>query len=393
MSAIGLPAADLVGVASLGIRTRRVRAALSGLGIAIGVAAVVGVLGISQASEADLLARIGQLSNLLQVAPGPGFGAQAPELPATAPGMISRMDDVRGVTATALLQGRAVQRTDRESALLTRGITVAAVQTGLLGMLEGSVQAGTFLNAASERYPAMVLGAIAAQRLGIDRTGVRVWMGRHWFTVVGILVQFPSQPDLDRSALIGFPAAASLFEYDGAPTTIYVRTRPDRVDQVGGLLAATVAPDAPQNVQVVRPADALAARAAASTAFTQLFLALGAVSLLVSGVMVANVMLTSVLERRREIGLRRALGATKLDISIQFLAEAVLLSGLGGLAGVAIGMLITAAYTQLQGLPFAVPPGAVAGGLGAAAVTGAVAGLYPALRAARLAPTEALGST
>jgi putative ABC transport system permease protein len=386
-------AGDLLAVASLGIRTRRVRAALSGLGIAIGVAAVVGVLGISQASEASLLTRIDQLSNLLQVAPGPGFGAQAPELPLTAPGMISRMDGVEGVTATALLKNESIQRTDRESSSVTRGINVVAAQPNLLPMLGGSVGAGTFLNAATDRYPTVVLGAIAAERLGVDQPGVRLWMSDHWFTVLGILTAFPAQQDLDQSALIGFPAAAALFEYDGAPTTIYVRATADRLEQVSGLLAATAIPDAPENAQVIRPADALAARAAASTAFAQLFLALGAVSLLVGGVMVANVMLTSVLERRSEIGLRRALGATRPDIAAQFLGESVLLSGLGGLAGVAVGMLITAAYTQLQELPFAVPPAAVAVGLGAATVTGAIAGLYPALRAARLAPTEALGST
>jgi putative ABC transport system permease protein len=386
-------AGDLLAVASLGIRTRRVRAALSGLGIAIGVAAVVGVLGISQASEASLLTRIDQLSNLLQVAPGPGFGAQAPELPLTAPGMISRMDGVEGVTATALLKNESIQRTDRESSSVTRGINVVAAQPNLLPMLGGSVGAGTFLNAATDRYPTVVLGAIAAERLGVDQPGVRLWMSDHWFTVLGILTAFPAQQDLDQSALIGFPAAAALFEYDGAPTTIYVRATADRLEQVSGLLAATAIPDAPENAQVIRPADALAARAAASTAFAQLFLALGAVSLLVGGVMVANVMLTSVLERRSEIGLRRALGATRPDIAAQFLGESVLLSGLGGLAGVAVGMLITAAYTQLQDLPFAVPPAAVAVGLGAATVTGAIAGLYPALRAARLAPTEALGST
>jgi putative ABC transport system permease protein len=384
---------DLLMVASLGLRTRRMRALLSGVGIAIGVASVVGVLGISTASEADLLARIGQLSNLVLVTPGQNFatGGSA-KLPTAAPSMIARISQVRGVTSVAQLQNLTVHRTDQEAAAVTRGISVDATQTNLLSILNGSVHSGVFLNSATDRYPAVVLGAVAAQRLGIDQTGERLWIGNRWFSVVGILNQFPGQQDLDQAALIGFPAAASEFQYDGSPSTIFVRTDPDNVDAVLGVLAATANPENPQQVQLSRPSDALAARAAAKTAFTQLFLALGGVSLLVGGVMIANVMLTAVLERRIEIGLRRALGATKGDIAAQFLGEAMLLSGLGGLAGVAIGVVITAAYAQLQGLPLVVPPLPIGGALAVAVVTGAVAGFYPALRAARLAPTEALGS-
>jgi putative ABC transport system permease protein len=384
---------DLLSVASLGLRTRRMRALLSGIGIAIGVASVVGVLGISTASEADLLAKIGQLSNLVLVTPGQNLGTGGnAELPLAAPSMISRIGLVQGVTSTALLSDQSLQRTDKEPSGLTRGISVVATQSNLLGILNGSVHTGVFLNAGTERYPAVVLGAVAAQRLGIDQTGERVWIGNRWFTVVGILDQFLDQPDLDQSALIGFPEAGTEFRYNGSPSIIFVRTDPDNVDKVLNVLAATTNPESPQEVKLSRPSDALAARAAAKTAFTQLFLALGGVSLLVGGVMIANVMLTAVLERRTEIGLRRALGATKGDIAAQFLGEAILLSGLGGLAGVLIGVLITASYTQVQGLPFAVPPGPVAEALAVAILTGAVAGFYPALRAARLAPTEALGS-
>jgi putative ABC transport system permease protein len=383
---------DFAGVASLGLRTRRLRALLSGVGIAIGVASVVGVLGISTASEADLLDKIGQLSNLVQVTPGQSFSGGTSKLPTRAPVMISRIDSVQGVTSLATQSNQTVRRTDMESSLITRGVSVQATQTNLLPILGGSVHQGVFLNGATERYPAVVLGAVAAQRLGVDQVGQRLWIGHRWFTVVGILNQFVDQPDLDQAALIGFPEAAQEFGYDGAPTLIYVRTNPDNVDSVLSVLAATANPASPQEVQLTRPSEALAARAAARTAFTQLFLALGGVSLLVGGVMIANVMLTAVLERRAEIGLRRALGATKADIALQFLGEAVLLSALGALAGVALGMLITAGYTQLQSLPFVIPLSAVAGALGVAVLTGAVAGLYPALRAARLAPTEALGS-
>jgi putative ABC transport system permease protein len=383
---------DLLAVASLGMRTRRLRALLSELGIGIGVAAVVGVLGIASASQADLLTKIGQLSNLLEVTPGQTFGGGTSKLPTGAPAMIGRITDVQGVTATARLSGPTVRRTDREPSAVTRGISVTSARTDLLSILGCSVNQGAWLNAATERYPAVVLGAVAAQRLGVDQVGQRLWIGNRWFAVVGILDPFPSQPDLDQAAFIGFDAAATLFQYDGSPTTIYVRTDPDSVDRVQNVLGTTTFPQHPEEVQVSRPSDALAARAAAKTAFATLFLGLGAVALLVGGVAIANTMLTAVMERRSEVGLRRSLGATKVDIGLQFLTESMLLSGLGGLAGVLLGAMVTLVYVELQGLPFSLPPAAVAGGLGAALVTGAAAGLYPALRAARLAPTEALGS-
>ena len=383
---------DLVAVASMGMRTRRLRALLSELGIAIGVAAVVGVLGITAASRADLVAKIGQLGNLLEVAPGQSFTGSTTELPASAPGAVARVPGVEGVTAVGQVRGPLVHRNDHEPSTISRGVTVVAARTTLLSILGGSVSRGTWLNSGTEQFPVVVLGAAAAQRMGIDRVGEELWISNHWFVVVGILNQFPSQPDLDASALIGFPAAATALQYDGAPSTIYLRTDPDRVDQVRNVLAGTAKPEASQEVTVSRPSDALAAAAAAKTAFATLFLGLGAVALLVGGVAIANTMLTAVLERRTEVGLRRSLGATKADIGLQFLAESVLLSGLGGVAGVVLGALITLVYTQAQGLPLVLPPEAVAGGLGAATLTGAVAGLYPALRAARLAPTEALGS-
>jgi putative ABC transport system permease protein len=383
--------ADLFRVGSLGLRSRRLRAALSGLGIAIGIACVVGVLGISASSEADLLAQLGRLSNLLTVTAGQSAFGQNSELPAASTGMIHRVSSVTQASAVGQVSA-SVRRNDHISPSITSGLAVYAASPDLLSVFGGTVREGVFLNAATIHYPAVVLGSVAAQRLGIDHLDapIRVYIDGHWFSVVGILNDVPGAPEIDRAVLIGFPIAESLYGYDGAPSTVYVRTDPNAVDATRNLLAATANPSHPDEVQVSRPSDALAAQAAARGAFNALFLGLGAVALLVGGVGIANVMVISVLERRSEIGLRRALGATRAHIGGQFLTESILLSACGGLAGIALGVLITSAYAYGQGWSIVVPAVAVGGGIGAAVITGAVAGLYPALRAARLSPTEAL---
>ncbi len=389
-----LRAADLFALAGLGLRIRRLRAALSALGICIGIAAIVGVLGITQSSESDLVAQIDMLgTNLLTVQNGRGFNGAEGTLPQTAPAMIGRMTGVEHVSATALL-APSVYRTDRVPAYETGGIGVRAADASLLSALDGSVLHGAYLNAATSRYQVAVLGFGAAQYLGIDRmdTPARIWIGGRWFVVAGILNRMPLAPEIDQSALVGWPIAESELGFNGYPTRIYVRAATDQVVGVDTLLAATANPQAPEQVAVSRPSDALAARIAVVSSSTTLVLGLGAIALLVGGVGIANVMFVSVLERRSEIGLRRALGATRRHVALQFLAESLLLSSLGGAAGVAGGLGATAAYATVQGWSILVPPVAIWGAFAAAIFIGAAAGLYPAVRAARLSPTEALRS-
>ena len=381
---------DLVGVAGAGLRTRRLRAALSALGIAIGIAAMVAVLGISESSRADLLAQLDSLgTNLLRVTPGETFFGADAKLPEESLGMLGRVGPVEQVAATGNTDA-SVRRSDLIPEAETGGISVLAADPKLLGTLGGELADGRFLNRATARYPTVVLGAKAAERLGIGRAGGQVWLGNRWFTVIGILRPVTLAPEVDRAAMVGFPAAEALLGSEGSPGTVYVRTDPDQVEAVREVLPATANPENPNEVRVSRPSDALAAKAAAKTAFTSLLLGLGAVALLVGGVGIANVMVISVLERRSEIGLRRALGATKGNVGVQFLAESLLLALVGGLAGVVLGAAVTAAYAASRSWSVVVPAPAMAGGLAAALAIGAVAGLYPALRAARLAPTEAL---
>jgi putative ABC transport system permease protein len=383
---------DLARLAGVGIRTRKLRAGMSALGIAIGVAAIVAVLGLSSSSSAGLLAEIDRLgTNLLTVTTGSNLFGETTALPIQAPGMIARIGPVTKVESTGSIDAN-VYRTPLIPAVNTNALAVQAASLGLPTAVGTSVKTGRYLNAATANEPVAVLGAAAAQRLGIDRIyrGERIWMADQWFYVIGILRPATLAPEIDSGVLVGFPAAERYLGFDGHPTTIYVRSRTDQVEAVHSVLAATANPTAPSEVNVSQPSDALVARAKAKGALNSLFLGLGAVSLLVGAVGVANIMLISVLERRSEIGLRRALGATRGHIRVQFLSEAILLAVFGGIAGVAVGALATAIYASAKGWAVVVPPVAWSGGFGAALVIGAVSGLLPALRAARLSPTEAL---
>ncbi|MFJ6935393.1 ABC transporter permease [Streptomyces sp. NPDC101132] len=378
-------------VGSAGLRARPVRVVLSALGIAIGIATMIAVVGISSSSQAKLLRELDALgTNMLVVTPGQSmFSGQDTKLPKEAPGMIGRIEGVERVGATGAV-AHSVRRSEKISPDETGGIAVLAARGDLLETLRAGVRSGAWLNAATGRYPAVVLGDVAARRLGITAPGRQVFIGGRYFTVTGILGPVPLAPEIERAALVGWSAAESLLGFDGHPTAVYERSADARVGAVRNLIPRTANPRSPQTVSVTDPSAALQARAATEGAFSTLLLGLGGIALLVGGVGVANTMIISVLERRHEIGLRRSLGATKGAVRVQFVTESLLLSGLGGLAGIALGSAAVAAYAAAGGLPWVVPLWSVTGGFGATLVIGTLAGLYPAVRASRLSPTLAL---
>jgi len=396
---VRLRLADLARLSAIGLATRKPRAALSALGIAIGVAAIVAVLGLSSSSAAGLNAEIAALgTNLLTVQNGQTFTGATAELPDAAPGMIARLPGVTAVQDTGQVSGLSAYKSPLIPAIETNALSVEATTLGLPEVAGTSLARGQFLNPATAQEPAAVLGATTAQLLGIDRIvpGERIMIGAspqgQWFDVVGILKPAVLAPEIDSAVLIGFPAARTYLHFDGHPSQIYVRTADSQAatTRVDALLGYQANPQNPSQVSVSQPSDALIAQAKAKAAFNTLFLGLGAVALLVGAIGVANIMVISVLERRSEIGLRRALGATKGHIRIQFLGEAILLSLIGGAAGVGSGAAATAIYARHKGWAVTIPPEAWAGGIAAALLIGALAGLLPAARAARMSPTQAL---
>jgi len=386
---------DRARLAIVALRTRQLRAGLSALGIAIGVAAIVAVLGLSTSSQAGLLNELNRLgTNLLTVTNGQTINGQTTELPTEAPAMIGRIGSVTEVQYVGAVNNANTYRNPLVPSINTNGLAVDATSLELPHTIGTTVARGVYLNAATAQEPVAVLGAAAAQRLGVDRIwpGERIWIDNQWFYLAGILTPAAYAPEIDTAVLVGFPAAQKYLGFDGHPSQIYLRARPDQVNAVDSVLAATANPENPNQVDVSQPSLALQAQAKAKGALNSLFLGLGAVSLLVGAVGVGNVMLIGVLERRSEIGLRRALGATKGRITSQFLSEAILLALVGGAVGVALGAAATAIYATTQHWAIVIPDLAWAGGFVAALAIGATAGLLPALRAARLSPTKALWS-
>lgn len=388
---------DLLGLGLLGIRTRKLRAGLSALGISIGIATMVVVTGIPASGQQSLMNKLTALgTNMLQAVPAqlPVGGISA--FPAQSVAMAARIGPVTVASAVADDPNAPVYRSAAINPDYASGLTVAAAQLNLLRAVNGRMQSGRFLDSVTERFPVAVLGSTAASQLGFSRLAPgfapQIFISNRWFTVVGILDPLTLFPELNQSVLIGWDAARTQLGFDPAPTEIYLQAQQPELQAVRNVLPATIDPQEPYQVQVSLPSAALAAKIDTQDTFSGLFLGLAGIALLVGGIGVANTMVISVLERRREIGLRRALGASGGQIRGQFLTESAALSGLGGAAGILIGVLATVTYAAYQHWPPVISPLTVLGGLAGAVAIGIAAGVYPAIRASRLTPTQALAA-
>lgn len=384
---------DVIRLAVAGLRAKPLRAVLSAVGIAIGIAAMVSVVGISASSQARINEQLSLLgTNLLSAEPGQGPDGMDVPFPADAAGRVERIPGVQSAAATTNLKGQAVYRNAHIPTEQSGGISVVATTLSLIDVVGGEVRQGVWFTRATDQFPTTVLGADAAERLGVSAPGGLVWLGGQNVKVIGILHPVVFANELNSAALIGIPFAENSLGREFSPTRVYERSTDDTVTAVQTLIGPAVLPETPSTIKVSRPSDALAAQAAVNEGFTGLLLGLGSIALLVGGIGVANTMVIAALERRREIGLRRALGATRRHITMQFLAEALVLSALGGVFGAILGSGVSATVALMNGWAPVIPAEVLAGAIIATLAVGGVAGLFPALRAARTPPTVALST-
>ena len=392
MSKNKLRTRDLFFVAVYGVKARKGRAALTSIGIGIGIAAIVAVSGIAASGSADLLSTLESLgTNLVKASPQAGFFGTQEELPEGVIGMVERIGPVEEVTSTTQTD-LLVRRSNFISEFEGGGISTIVTSSELLNVIGGKLSEGRFITDGLSDLPVTVLGNVTAKRLGITNLSQpsKILIDDEWFGVIGIIEELKIHPDLDRSVFIGYGAAKKLFDINEEPTTIYLRANPTFIEDVVEVIAPSMNPENPDQVEVSRPSDALEAQQAVEASFTNLLLGLGSVALLVGGVAIANVMVMSVLERRMEIGVRRSIGATRREIRYQFLLESIVLSGIGGLVGVMLGSLITLAYTNYTNIVFSIPVWQILGAVVLALLIGAISGVYPAIKASKIQPAEAV---
>jgi putative ABC transport system permease protein len=387
-------ALDLLGVAAAGLAARKVRMALVIVGPMLGVAVIVGIIGLSESARGEVRQSLRDLgTNLLVI----DAGRASPDRQLTPESLdrvsrVSTVEQASQVTYVPNVRVTAAPLIGEKADPLP--VEVRATRSSLGAVLGLELAQGRFLNTFDEQpgIQSVVLGADAARRLAVEPGEPRtIFLNNKLFAVVGVLQKSRLLREVNSGAFVTYPTARDLFGGADEPSQLYVRVQDGTTQASADTLAAAISYDDFQAQQLVRvPSQLLEAQARVDATFRAIVLGLGGLSLFISGIGIANVMTIAVLQRASEIGIRRALGHTRGVIAAQFLVESLLIGVLGGLLGAAVGALFVMLAANHQDWVLVLRPLPI---LGAGLISVAVAmlaGIYPALRAARMEPLETL---
>ncbi len=393
-----MSAIELLRLALSRLRTNRLRAALTMLGVIIGVASVVALVGVGQGTTSRITSDLASLgTNLLTISPTMQNEDGSTSLTLDDVAAIAEVPGVAGV-APEVSTSQDVSAADESTTTTIVGTTSADPDVRAYTVWQGSALTPVSVERALR---VAVLGKSVADDLGLaeDAIGTEISIGGIGFTVIGILQPKGGSGFQDPDDQVLVPVAAVQKYYVGGDSvrSIGVSVAADAdMDTTNARITALLrerhdlAATDDDDFEIFDQTQLLAAASSISGTLTLLLGGIASISLVVGGIGIMNIMLVSVRERTREIGIRKAIGARGLDILAQFLVEALTLSLLGGLLGVALGLGVSALIAQVAGWSFAFTPTTLIAAVMSSLLVGVVFGVWPARQAARLDPIAAL---
>ena len=388
---------ELIRLALSRLRTARVRAALTMLGVVIGVASVVALVGVGRGTTSQITSQLNALGTNLLTISATGRNGSSTTLTREDADAIAQIETIAAVAPEAQTSGVVA------AGLTTTTTSIIGTSAAYASVRAYTVWQGTFLTDTDvdSSLRVAVLGATVADDLGLDASaiGTQVTIGGRPFEVIGIL-----QPkggagfqDPDNQVLVPIGTVEKYFVGNHQVRTIGVSVaQADQIqaarNSITELLRVRhgISATATDDFSIFDQAQLLAAASTISGTLTLLLGGIASISLIVGGIGIMNIMLVSVRERTREIGIRKALGARARDILSQFLIEALTLSLFGGLIGIGLGLAVSAVIGRIAGWGFSFDPATVALATLFSLVVGVVFGVWPARLAARLDPIAAL---